>query len=372
VILTDTVTLDATSVRTTRDGYLVADARIARTGIQTYTAAELGLTDRPPADVVRIYRPADEVFNQDAMASLAHRPVTVDHPSEMVTADNWKKHTVGMTGGDVARDGDFIRVPLTMMDADAIRRTKAGKNQLSVGYTCDMDWTAGTTDSGEAYDGVQRNIRGNHLATCDRARGGPALRIGDNEPKKDTTPMKTITFDGLPVADVSPAAEAVILKLQGQITDAATAVSTAEATHATAIAAKDAEIATKDAEIATLKGQVLTADALDAAIVARSKLVEDARKIAGADFAVAGLTDADIRKGAVLVKLGDSYADKPAAFFDTAFELQLIQVGDAAPVNADPIREAIKDGIQTPAPATSAYDAMKASLSTAWQDPKAA
>lgn len=360
------VTLDAQSVRITRDGYLVADAPIARTGIQFYTAAELGLTDRQPADMVRIYRPEAEVFNRDAMASLAHRPVTINHPSEMVTADNWKKHTVGMTGGDVARDGDFIRVPVTLMDSEAIRLTKAGKNQLSVGYTCDMDWTAGVTEGGEAYDGIQRNIRGNHLATCDRARGGDKLRIGDNQ--KESPPMKTITFDGLPVADVSPAAEAVITKLQGQVKDAAAA----EAAHATAIAAKDAEIATRDAEIATLKTHVLTADALDTAIVARSKLVEDARKIAGADFAVAGLNDADIRKGAVLINMGDAYADMPAAFFDRAFELQLAKVGDTTPAKTDPIRDAIKDGLKPTPTATSAYDAMKADMASRWQDPKAA
>ena len=63
-------TVDATGARLTQDGYLVAEANVARTGIQLYSAAELGM-DGEPGKVVRVYRPPDEVFNKDAMASYA-------------------------------------------------------------------------------------------------------------------------------------------------------------------------------------------------------------------------------------------------------------------------------------------------------------
>ena len=52
---------DAVAVAGTRrrdDGYLVADARIARTGIQLYRGSEVG---RPSMDVVRVDRPGAEV-----------------------------------------------------------------------------------------------------------------------------------------------------------------------------------------------------------------------------------------------------------------------------------------------------------------------
>ncbi|MDO9487494.1 MAG: DUF2213 domain-containing protein, partial [Sphingomonadaceae bacterium] len=184
--ITDALTLDAASVRLTRDGYMVAIARIARTGIQCYRAAELGLADRAADDVVRVYRPAEEVFAPDAMASLAHRPMTIDHPPEPVTAANWKRHAIGATGGDVARDGDTIRVPLTLMDAAAIADVRAGKRELSVGYSCELVIEDGTTPEGEPYDAVQRSIRGNHVAVCAIARGGPQLRIGDGEAARET------------------------------------------------------------------------------------------------------------------------------------------------------------------------------------------
>jgi len=55
--LTDTV--EIAGVRRTRDGYLVADARVARAGIQIYAGREVG---RPDLDEVRVWRPEDEVF----------------------------------------------------------------------------------------------------------------------------------------------------------------------------------------------------------------------------------------------------------------------------------------------------------------------
>lgn len=174
--LFDAVTLDAGTVRRTGDGYLAASALSARTGIQLYRGAEVG---KPHLDVVRVYRPPEEVFAKDAMHSFAWRPLTVDHPREAVTADNWKRLAVGQTGDEVARDGDAIRVPLVLMDAAAIRAVENGKRELSWGYTADLKWGDGKTPAGEAYDAIQTNIRANHLAVVAAARGGSALRIGD-------------------------------------------------------------------------------------------------------------------------------------------------------------------------------------------------
>ena len=79
---TDAVTVAGTRRRD--DGYLVADARIARTGIQTYLGSEVG---KPDMSTVRVYRPGSEVFSDDTMKSAAHRPVTNDHPPELVSSE---------------------------------------------------------------------------------------------------------------------------------------------------------------------------------------------------------------------------------------------------------------------------------------------
>src|SRR5688572_7951386 len=155
-------------MRITRDGYLVANPRVARIGIQLYRGIELGRRDM---ETVKVFRPEAEVFHKDAMASLAHRPITNDHPAEMVDARNWRKHAVGAIGDTIARDGEFVRVPTTLMDADTIAQVQAGKRELSVGYHADIEWTPGEYN-GEHYDARMINIRGNHLAVVDTARGG--------------------------------------------------------------------------------------------------------------------------------------------------------------------------------------------------------
>lgn len=119
MILFDAVSLG--EPRLTRDGYLVADAKIARTGIQLYAGKEVdpenkqGWRDKA---LVRVYRPESEVFSTDAMASFAHKPITDDHPSEAVSSKNWKVHRhhlrppgwrVGLAGDPQRRPGYLLR-----------------------------------------------------------------------------------------------------------------------------------------------------------------------------------------------------------------------------------------------------------------------
>lgn len=174
--LTDTFQIDG-KIKKTGDGYLAADARVARTGIQLYKGHEVG---RPDMDTVRVYRPSAEVFNKDTMKSCAHRPVTFLHPPVTVSAKNWKQYAIGHTTDPVVRDGDYIRVPVLMMDAAAINSyEKEGIKELSLGYSTDLKWEPGKTNHGEPYDAVQTDIRVNHLAVVPTARGGAELRIGD-------------------------------------------------------------------------------------------------------------------------------------------------------------------------------------------------
>jgi hypothetical protein len=167
---------DGAKVRTTSDGYMAAMPRVARTGIQLYRGREVGRADK---DVVRIYRSEDEVFKRDSVSTFVGKPFTNNHPTVPVNAANWKDYSVGITGEDILRDGQFVRVPMVLMDGNTIKKVQAGKTQLSVGYTCDIKWGEGTTPDGETYDGRQVDIVVNHVAIVDIARGGDKLAIGD-------------------------------------------------------------------------------------------------------------------------------------------------------------------------------------------------
>ena len=174
--LKDSFVLDG--VHRSESGYLAAHAKVARTGVQVYQGCEVGQPDKAK---VTLYRPPEEVFHVDAMHSMAHRPVTLTHPPVMVDSKNWKKYAKGQTTDPIVRDGEYVSVPITLMDQATIDAYDSGDAcELSMGYTTDIDWTAGVTPQGEAYDGVQRNIRANHLAFVPQARGGEKLRFGDD------------------------------------------------------------------------------------------------------------------------------------------------------------------------------------------------
>lgn len=179
--LNDRLTID--TKRRTRDGYLTVNARVARAdNVQLYSGAEVG---RPDMATVRVFRPSQEVFSADTMQSFAHRPVTLGHPSTAVSAGNWKDVAKGWSDGEVARDGDFVRVSMLLADADTIAAVENGTRELSMGYDCSLEWTSGTSPSGEAYDAIQRGIRSNHIAVVGAARGGKELRLGDSADREE-------------------------------------------------------------------------------------------------------------------------------------------------------------------------------------------
>lgn len=322
VELNDAVEIAGT--RRTDDGYLVAEVRAARSGIQTYTGAEvdpdgsLGLRDRA---TVRVWRPEDEVFAEAAMRSYAYRPVTLEHPAGPVTADNWRSVSVGQTGGEVARDQDWIRVPMVLMDAAAIAAVEGGKRQLSMGYTCQLVADSGTTPDGQEYDAIQRNLKMNHLAVVSAARAGAKARIGDDHQGGSlmTDKLQKVVVDGLTIEVTDQGAQA-LAKVQKQLADAEAAQAKADADHQKALADKDAEIAKKDAEIDALKGKVLDGAALDAAVAKRADLIAKAKAIAP-EVKTEGLADAAIRKAVVLAKLGDAVKDKADAYIDARFDI---------------------------------------------------
>lgn len=368
---TDIVTVAGT--RRTGDGYLVADARIARTGIQNYLGAEIG---RPEMPTVRVYRPGAEVFSEDTLRSAAHRPVTNEHPPEMVTSENWKKYSVGQTGDEIAGEGIFIRVPLMVSDEAAIQDIESGKQELSAGYVCDLDFTAGVTPAGEAYDAMQKNIRINHIAIVRRGRAGSKVRIGDvaapwgcaplaaprsnsdyHENKEGMMPTKTIAVDGIG-GEASDQVSELVAALQGQLADAKAQIVAADAAYQKAIAVRDAEL---DA----VKASLVTDAEIDRRAEMRAELIGLARAIVG-DVKTTGLSDAAIRKAVVIAKIGEGAVEgRSEAYIDARFDM----LAEAVREPPDLFAAAVKDGI-TMSPASmsaafSAYAAMVRDLQSA-------
>ena len=370
--------------RLTSDGYLVATVKCARTGCQDYAAAELGLTDRQGA--VTVYRPESAVFAKDSLATYAGKPVTVNHPPVMVDANNWKEYAAGEIGSEIARDGEFVVVPMKLMDAAAIQAVQDGARELSMGYTTPLELSDGIAPDGTPYQAVQTGpIRINHMALVSKARGGPKLRIGDSADKWGVSPLiTTADTKGRQMADTlqtvvlgdqaaqvavadAPKIEAYKAAMAKQLADAMTEKEKADEEHAEKMAAKDAEIAKKDAAIAALEDAKLSDADLDAKVAARADLIGKAKAVADG-IETTGMADADIRKAAVAKALGDAAVEgKTQAYIDARFD---ILVEDAE--KRDPAQKMKDSQRKTVTGLDAVYQERNAALEGAWKTKGAA
>jgi hypothetical protein len=387
MLFADVLTLDAP--RKTADGYLAVRAKAARTGVYQYTGAEVdpdnrhGLRDQ---DVVNVLRDEQTVFDKKAVHSFIGKPVTDNHPTEAVDANNWRDHARGVVMGAV-RDGEHVAFDLLLTDAAAIGAVEAGKRELSNGYAADLEFGDYSAPDGTKCPVRQASIRGNHVAIVDRGRAGSECRIADaakctslpadafellldertytanpNDHKNDparretsnpggglratqdgdrTVATKTITFDGLPL-EVTDAAEAAITKLQNQFKDVADAKSKVE----TDLNDAKTKIAERDAEIVTLKQAVEDAKVTPAQLRDQAKayaLVCDKAKVLGVQFAEDADADA-IMKAVVDAKMGDAAKDYDAKQIGAAFA---VLTKDAKVDQPDPVRAALTNGVRS-------------------------
>lgn len=304
------------AIKETKEGYLVATARVARTGTQIYLARELGdiaiAAGFAPDSPVRVYRSPEEVFHKDSLASITRVPVTIDHPGEDVSAANWGSLSVGDVGDAYATEPEWVVVNPMIKDAAAVQAARTTHRQISMGYDAQVV---------KARDGIDadfevKTIRYNHLALVPSARAGDKARIGDSwgaSPIDDSQPggmpktegglkmpdLKTLVL-GDSAVQVAVADAAVIEKFK---TDTAQALKDAEAKHATMLAEKDEQIGKLKADL--VKAQDAAKIDVDALVAARADLLGKIKAI-DASIDTAGKSDAELRKAAVAAKLGDA------------------------------------------------------------------
>jgi|TARA_R100000081_G_scaffold13358_1_gene5327 hypothetical protein len=199
----------------TDEGYLKVWCKAARVGTQLYT--------RGDGTQVREYRPEDEVSNPDSLASFGMKAVTLNHPKVLLDSKTTKLHQVGHAGSHVRFSDGFVEVALVITDQNAIDAVQRGDAQeVSAGYRVDYDPTPGVTPNGESYDGIQRNIKVNHIALVNRGRAGREARLLlDSCDRNDAVAevelpsnspvisMARITLDGLDIELPADAAGAV-------------------------------------------------------------------------------------------------------------------------------------------------------------------
>lgn len=150
----------------TKEGYLVDHPIVTRIGIFDYR--------NPDGSIRKEFRPPEEVFDPDSLASYKYKPVIVTHSAGYVDKDNVSDEEIGTITSEGQAAGDDVIAEIVIHDTDAMKRS--GLRELSLGYNLDLEETPGEYN-GEHYDAIQRNIRINHLALVANARAGGIARL---------------------------------------------------------------------------------------------------------------------------------------------------------------------------------------------------
>ena len=178
------------SVRTyDQNGHLnVALAPISKATVNEYYGHEIPDADKlglDPERRYRLYRDPEELAKAASTFDgkpilLKHQPVSADaHPRDL---------TVGSIGSGARFEHPYLLAPLSFWDRDAIQGIeREDRKQLSAAYRYRADMTPGTAD-GQRYDGVMRDIAGNHLALVPEGRAGADVVVGDSKPKETHMP----------------------------------------------------------------------------------------------------------------------------------------------------------------------------------------
>lgn len=176
------------NIKETPEGFLLCiGVPIARTGEMLYGEGETPLETDEEGQIL-IYRDADEVFNVDTIASFEGKAITIKHPEQFVSPQNWSYLAKGIIQNvrkapQKDEDGEeSLLADLLITDALAIQLIKNGLREVSCGYEAEYEQT------GEGK-GRQSNIIGNHLALVEQGRAGQSYAINDHKGKKT---MKTL------------------------------------------------------------------------------------------------------------------------------------------------------------------------------------
>ena len=174
------------------EGYLLClNVPVARTGTQDYLPEELGITPgsfsfASGPGLISVYRPEEEVFAPETMASFEGMPVTNDHPPDGVDVDNIRRLQMGHAHNirrGTGEESDLLLADLIITDERLIEAILGGKREISCGYTYEL------AEENGRY--IQRKIRGNHIAVVDAGRAGPRVSIKDKKPnERSTSTMK--------------------------------------------------------------------------------------------------------------------------------------------------------------------------------------
>lgn len=166
----------------TNGWFEVKDNPLSMVGVFPYSGRSIS-AECDQDKIYMVYRPEEELSSTDCIDSFKLIPWIDNHvmlgseddgltPSE-------QKGVQGVIGQEVHFDGETLKGNIKVFSQAMANLIANGKKELSCGYRCRYEYSPGVYD-GTAYDYVQRDIRGNHLALVENGRMGPDVAVLDH------------------------------------------------------------------------------------------------------------------------------------------------------------------------------------------------
>jgi len=187
----------------------VSKTNITKANVCPYVGKEIPDWDTlglDPEKIYYLYRHPDEL--NKAVASFNNIPLLRLHKE--ISADNHSPDDViGTTGSEAEYNHPYIQNSLGVWDGEYIKKIlNDTQKELSSAYRYRADMTPGVSPEGQKYDGVMRDIRGNHVATVKEGRAGSDVTVGDSKEElnmsKHVLSIKAVMARGAIAAFLAP------------------------------------------------------------------------------------------------------------------------------------------------------------------------
>ena len=182
----DTITVEATGIETTAEGFLVVPARLTRSGIFKYPYGN-------------VYRSDYEVTRWESVKSLKGKSVTDLHPEgdTFVEPENWKQYEVGTVidpyGHDNTISSNLLIKEKKVIDRILEKKATGESIEISCGYYADLiEYKEDKVDpvTNEKYMFEQKDIIYNHVALVPKGRAGANIKLMLDSMDKQTPEVK--------------------------------------------------------------------------------------------------------------------------------------------------------------------------------------
>jgi len=161
----------------------VAISNISKANVCPYYGREIPNAEAlglEPDKIYRLWRHPEEL--KKAAPTFNNIPLLCIHTPDF-PGDPPREYRVGVTHSSAAFDGTYLTNGLSVWDNSAIAGIETEEQEeLSSSYQYVADMTPGTTPDGEEYDGIMRDIVGNHVALVETGRAGSDVLVADSLP----------------------------------------------------------------------------------------------------------------------------------------------------------------------------------------------